>query len=331
MANALDILPLHLLHVSNEIKEQIRLVYSHLRRIQKPQVDPTITALRDRILVLIQEEVEKIDVAELHFIVTSLHLSTYAMCNQEVELLTTEMHTQAGTGDERTQEHAVTAMLNLSICENNKSLIMAAGALDALVEVLRAGATMTARENAAATLFSLSMVNGYKLAIGEKPGAISGLVALLREGTSRGKKDAVTALFHLCFFAGNKAKVMNAGAIPVLLHLLSDERACITDDVLSILAVLAESKDGCATIDEGKATPVLVELLRLGSAKGKENAVAVLLALCKHGGEHVVSSLSRMDMALPAVEALSELGSSARAKRKASSLLKLLHMQLVSH
>ncbi|MCO5614182.1 hypothetical protein L7F22_068463 [Adiantum nelumboides] len=552
MANALDILPLQFLQVSSEIKEQIHLTYSQLRRIHKPQVDPTITALRDCILSVIQEDINKIDVTEMHHIFTSLHLSTYAICNQELELLTAEMHTQAGTGgipavctiknlarfvkhaqcvlysgafshidmdcpriscafcpenfftssptstlsaaegpvipdefrcpisldlmqdpvviasghtfdraaiskwidnghrtcpksgqrllhvmfipnnvlrrmiqrwcddncipydktegscshedveedhilsreealatmketvayligklatgsldiqrhvtcelrlltkcgienriciaeagaipflvplltspDERTQENAVTAMLNLSICENNKSLIMAAGALDAVVEVLSLGATMTTRENAAATLFSLSMVNDYKLAIGEKSGAIAALVELLKEGTSRGKKDAATALFHLCIFGGNKPKVVNAGAVPVLLQLLSDDRACITDDALSVLALLVESQGGCSAINVGKAMPVLVELSRFGSAKGKENSVAVMLALCKHGGKHVISSLARMDMALPALRAISELGTSARAKRKASSLLKLLHNQLlVSH
>lgn len=231
--------------------------------------------------------------------------------------------------DQRTQENAVTALLNLSICENNKSLIVAAGALDSVVEVVRAGASMEARENAAATLFSLSVVNSYKIAIGEKPNAIPALVNLMREGSSRGKKDAATALFNLSIFMGNKAKVVAAGAIPLLLDLLTDERAGITDDSLAVLAILAGTPEGLAAIDQTKAIPVLVDLLRLGSTRGKENAIAVLLSLCKSGGPPVVRVVLSINTVLPSLQSIAEVGS-ARAKRKASSLLKLISKMCIN-
>lgn len=44
---------------------------------------------------------------------------------------------------------------------------MAAGAIDAIVEVVRGGAAM---ENATATICSLSIVDEYKVSIGARPG-----------------------------------------------------------------------------------------------------------------------------------------------------------------
>ncbi|KAJ6416766.1 hypothetical protein OIU84_002608 [Salix udensis] len=96
------------------------------------------------------------------------------------------------------QENSVTAILNLSIHDKNKSKIMnEKGCLGSIVEVLRFGLTTEARENAAATLFSLSAVHDYKKRISDEEGAVEALAVLLRAGTRRGKKDAVTALFNL--------------------------------------------------------------------------------------------------------------------------------------
>ncbi|KAJ0540359.1 putative U box domain, armadillo-like helical, Zinc finger, RING/FYVE/PHD-type [Helianthus annuus] len=48
--------------------------------------------------------------------------------------------------DSRTQEHAVTALLNLSICEDNKGSIVSSGAVPGIVQVLKKG-SMEARES----------------------------------------------------------------------------------------------------------------------------------------------------------------------------------------
>eukprot|EP01018_Ginkgo_biloba_P013503 Gb_29129 [translate_table: standard] len=226
--------------------------------------------------------------------------------------------------DSRTQENAVTALLNLSIYDNNKTLIMSSGALDPIIEVLERGASMEARENAAAALFSLSVMDEYKITIGSRPAAIPALVSLLREGTSRGKKDAATALFNLSVYNNNKPIVVTAGAIPLLVDLLTDGTAGITDDALAVLAILASSKEGLEAISNTSALPVLIDLLRVGSAKGKENSIAVLVAMCRSGGEDMVKRLVNLPQSIPALQMLVTVGS-PRAKRKATSLLKLLN------
>eukprot|EP00250_Pteridium_aquilinum_P008494 c17992_g3_i1 orf=496-2496(+) len=218
--------------------------------------------------------------------------------------------------DPRTQEHAVTALLNLSIHDGNKGAIVSSGAIDPVVEVLKSG-SMEARENAAATLFSLSVVDDNKVTIGAS-GAIPALVTLLRDGTLRGKKDAATALFNLSIFQGNKARAVRALVVPPLMQLLKEPSSDMVDESLAILAILATHQEGRAAIGQASATPVLVELIQTGSPRNKENAAAVLLALCLN--DPVQTALAGQ---LGAHGPLNELvkNGTGRAKRKASTLL----------
>ncbi|KAL3750680.1 hypothetical protein ACJRO7_011641 [Eucalyptus globulus] len=223
------------------------------------------------------------------------------------------------TRDSRIQEHAVTALLNLSICDENKGNIVSSGAVPGIVHVLRIG-SMEARENAAATLFSLSVVDEYKVIIGAS-GAIPPLVLLLSEGTQRGKKDAATALFNLCIYQGNKGKAVRAGIVPTLMQLLTVPGGGMVDEALAVLAILASHTEGRATIGAAKAVPVLVEFIRIGSPRNKENAAAVLVHLCS-GDQHYLLEANEIGIMDPLVE-LAQNGTD-RGKRKAAQLLERL-------
>ncbi|OMO75951.1 Armadillo [Corchorus olitorius] len=233
--------------------------------------------------------------------------------------------TLLNSNDARIQENAVTALLNLSIFDNNKVLIMAAGAIDNIVEVLESGKTMEARENAAAAIFSLSMIDDFKISIGDGPRAILALVGLLREGTTAGKRDAATALFNLALYSANKAKIVVSGAIPLLIELLMDDKAGITDDALGVLALLLSCSQGLEAVKKSRVlVPLLIDLLRFGSAKGKENSITLLLGLCKDGGEEVARRLLINPRSIPSLQSLSADGS-LKARRKADALLRLLN------
>ncbi|XP_061358616.1 U-box domain-containing protein 13-like isoform X2 [Gastrolobium bilobum] len=218
--------------------------------------------------------------------------------------------------DSRIQEHAVTALLNLSICENNKGSIISAGAVPGIVHVLKKG-SMEARENAAATLFSLSVIDENKVTIGSS-GAIPPLVTLLSEGTQRGKKDAATALFNLCIYQGNKGKAVRAGVIPTLMRLLTEPGGGMVDEALAILAILASHPDGKAAIRSAEAVPVLVEVIGNGSPRNKENAAAVLVHLCS-GDQQYLAQAHELGVNGPLLE-LAQNGTD-RGKRKAAQLL----------
>ncbi|KAK6931005.1 Armadillo [Dillenia turbinata] len=228
-----------------------------------------------------------------------------------VNLLTSE--------DITTQENAVTCILNLSIYENNKGLIMLANAIPSIVQVLRVG-SMEARENAAATLFSLSLADENKIIIGAS-GAIPALVDLLENGSARGKKDAATALFNLCIYQGNKGRAVRAGIITALLKMLTDSSTCMVDEALTILSVLASHQEAKAAIVKASTIPVLIDLLRTGMPRNKENAAAILLALCKRDTENL-ACLSRLGAVIPLTE-IAKNGTE-RGQRKANSILEHL-------
>lgn len=223
------------------------------------------------------------------------------------------------TDDVLTQENAVTSILNLSIYEHNKELIMLAGAIPSIVQVLRNG-SMEARENAAATLFSLSLADENKIIIGAS-GAIPALVELLENGSPRGKKDAATALFNLCIYQGNKGRAVRAGIITALMKMLTESDGAMVDEALTILSVLAGHQEAKIAIVKACTIPVLIDLLRTGLPRNKENAAAILLALCKRDVENL-ACLSRLGAAIPLTE-ITKSGTE-RAKRKATSLLELL-------
>ncbi|KAL5659815.1 hypothetical protein ACJX0J_026940, partial [Zea mays] len=212
--------------------------------------------------------------------------------------------------DAKTQEHAVTALLNLSINDNNKIAIANADAVDPLIHVLETG-NPEAKENSAATLFSLSVVEENKVRIG-RSGAIKPLVDLLGNGTPRGKKDAATALFNLSILHENKARIVQADAVQHLVELM-DPAAGMVDKAVAVLANLATIPEGRNAIGQARGIPALVEVVELGSARGKENAAAALLQLCTNSNRFC--SIVLQEGAVPPLVALSQSGT-PRAREK---------------
>ncbi|OVA02389.1 Armadillo [Macleaya cordata] len=214
-----------------------------------------------------------------------------------------------------TQEHAVTALLNLSINDENKVMIAEAGALEPLILILKSGSE-GAKENSAATLFSLSVLEQYKIKIG-RSGAVKALVDLLSSGTLRGKKDAATALFNLSIFHENKARIVQAGAVKYLIKLM-DPDSGMADKAIALLANLAMISEGRSEITREGGIPLLVEVIEVGSQRGKENAASIILQLCI--SSHKFCSLVLQEGAVPPLVALSQSGT-PRAKEKAQQIL----------
>ncbi|CAH9093736.1 unnamed protein product [Cuscuta europaea] len=214
-----------------------------------------------------------------------------------------------------TQEHAVTALLNLSINENVKTVIAEMGASEPLIHVLRAG-NPVAKENAAAAIFSISLLEEYRIKIG-RSGAVKALVDLLGSGSMRGKKDAATALFNLSIYHENKARIIQAGAVRQLVSFLEPETEMV-DKAVALLANLATTPEGCLAIAREEGIPPLVEIVEMGSQRGKENAASILLQLCLSSLKYC--RLVLQEGAVPPLVALSQSGTT-RAKEKAQQLL----------
>ncbi|KAI3747872.1 hypothetical protein L6452_10584 [Arctium lappa] len=225
------------------------------------------------------------------------------------------------SADQKVQENAVTALLNLSINDTNKAAIANADAIEPLIHVLETGSS-EAKENSAATLFSLSVIEDNKIRIG-RSGAIGPLVDLLGNGAPRGKKDAATALFNLSIFHENKSRIVQAGAVKYLVELM-DPAGGMVDKAVAVLSNLATIPEGRAAIGQEGGIPLLVEVVELGSARGKENAAAALLQLCTNSSRFC--NMVLQEGAVPPLVALSQSGT-ARAKEKAQSLVSYFRNQ----
>lgn len=226
--------------------------------------------------------------------------------------------------DPSTQENAIAALLNLSKYFKGKSIIFESGGLHPIVAVLRNGLKLDAKQSAAAILFYLSSVNEYREAIGNIPDAIPALVELLGIGTTRGKKNAVVALFGLVIFPGNHRRALAAGIIPCLINILKSERGDLVTDSLGVLATLAENPEGTHAIVRASAIPVVVETLHSSASRvGKEYCVSVLLSLCINGGVEAVPILQKLPSLMGSLYLVLTEGTT-RASKKASSLLRLL-------
>lgn len=223
--------------------------------------------------------------------------------------------------DPWTQEHAVTALLNLSLHEQNKALITNAGAIKSLVWVLKTG-TETSKQNAACALLSLALMEENKGSIGAC-GAIPPLVSLLMNGSCRGKKDALTTLYKLCTLKQNKERAVTAGAVKPLVELVAEQGTGMAEKAMVVLSSLAAIEEGKEAIVEEGGIAALVEAIEDGSVKGKEFAVLTLLQLCADCVRN--RGLLVREGGIPPLVALSQSGCvSVRAKRKAERLLGFL-------
>lgn len=277
------------------------------------QVRSLVEGLRSTDLNIQREATSEIRLLAKHNMDNRIAIANCGSINILVDLLQ--------SADSRVQENAVTALLNLSINDNNKTAIANAGAIEPLIHVLEHGSP-EAKENSAATLFSLSVIEENKVNIG-RSGAIRPLVDLLGNGTPRGKKDAATALFNLSIFHENKNRIVQAGAVKHLVELM-DPAAGMVDKAVAVLANLATIPEGRIAIGQEGGIPVLVEVVELGSARGKENAAAALLHLCLHSNRFL--SMVLQHGAVPPLVALSQSGT-PRAKEKAQALLNQFRSQ----
>ncbi|KAJ0047829.1 hypothetical protein Pint_15416 [Pistacia integerrima] len=223
------------------------------------------------------------------------------------------------------EENAIAALLKLSKHTSGKNVIVEYGGLKEILAVLKSGLSLEARQIAAATLFYLSSVKGYRKLIGETPQAIPGLVELIKDGTNCGKKNAVVTIFGLLLYPRNHERVLASGTVQVLVDILaSSYKAELITDSLAVIAALAESIEGTFTILQTSALPVIVGLLQsLTSRAGKEYCVSTLLSLCSNAGEEVIAILAKDPSLMPSLYSLITDGSS-HASKKARSLIKIL-------
>ena len=214
-------------------------------------------------------------------------------------------------------EDMVTTILNLSIHESNKKIIGDDPlAIRFLIRTLQSG-TMEARSNAAAAIFSLSALDSNRVKIGEL-GVMRPLVDLLEHGSMIAKKDAASAIFNLCMLHENKSKATKSGVIDVTLKAIADDS--LVDESLAILALLSGDHETVEEIGETGGVASMLHVIKEDQCKrNKENAVAVLFAVCMYDRTKL-REVAEHEKLNGSLAWLTQNGTS-RARRKAAGIL----------
>ncbi|CAM6051980.1 unnamed protein product [Sphagnum compactum] len=196
--------------------------------------------------------------------------------------------------------------------------------LSLVVWHLRKG-SKDSKEKAAQLLEKLSLVESFKITMGSCSPVLEEIVSLLRqEKQPRLVKLATKTLLALCLVKENRCRAVEAGAVAALLEMLPMVKPATGEKALATLELLT-------TIDEGKmsvsahalAVPILVDMILRVSDRGTEYAAGALHAIC---GDNIAIQEAAVAAGAPTkLLLLIQSDCTARAKRKALQLLKVLH------
>ncbi|KAH9299011.1 hypothetical protein KI387_030693, partial [Taxus chinensis] len=115
--------------------------------------------------------------------------------------------------------------------------------------------------------------------------------------------DAATTLYTLSSLRENKDRAIRAGAIRPLVDLMADSSIGMVDKAAVVLGNLANLPKGKIVIVDEGGIPILVEVVEVGSQRGKEYATATLLQLCEDS--YLYRTLVLREGAIPPLVALS--------------------------
>ncbi|XBI20936.1 hypothetical protein VPH35_062129 [Triticum aestivum] len=192
----------------------------------------------------------------------------------------------------------------------NRIVIADCGAINLLVGLLHSPDAKI-QENAVTSLLNLSISDNNKIAT-VNANVVDPLIHVLETGNPEAKENSAATLFSLCILEENKGHIVQADAVKQLVKLM-DPAAGMVDKAVAVLANLATIAEGRTAIGQARGIPALVDVVELGSARGKENAVAALLQLCKNSNRSC--SIVLQEGVLPPLVTLSRSGT-PRAREK---------------
>eukprot|EP00850_Spirogloea_muscicola_P001938 SM000007S20898 [mRNA] locus=s7:822065:824105:+ [translate_table: standard] len=158
--------------------------------------------------------------------------------------------------------------------------------LQQLVAQLQFG-DMDARRAAAGQVRALARSSAEARTLIAEAGALPLLLGLLDADEPRVQEASGLAILNLCIKnACNKAAVMEAGAVPRLVHLLRPEAPLTTREAAAavLLCLAADNDPTKAAIGAAGAIPLLGQLLTAGSLQGTKDAVHALYNLVAYDG-----------------------------------------------
>eukprot|EP00656_Telonema_subtile_P048580 TRINITY_DN5822_c0_g1_i1.p1 TRINITY_DN5822_c0_g1~~TRINITY_DN5822_c0_g1_i1.p1 ORF type:complete len:359 (-),score=43.78 TRINITY_DN5822_c0_g1_i1:133-1209(-) len=207
-------------------------------------------------------------------------------------------------------------------------MLIAAGIIEPLVQVLKAG-EVKGKRAAARALRKLVVNSDDRKALVTEGGVIQPLVDLLRSGDTRGKGYAAFALGALADRSNERmAEIAAAGAIPPLVDLLASGDVWDKRAAASTLGSLADrSEERSQEIVNCGAVALLVELLESGDLKGKKAPAFALGSLAVGSQERCANIIE--EGAVPALVELLQKGDPHDKGYASRALLHLLPCRMM--
>lgn len=203
--------------------------------------------------------------------------------------------------DIKAQKIGALALLNVAKVDRNKIMIVSAGALPILLDLIHSEIT----EIAVAVLLTLSSLDDNKASF-VSSGVIPLLLELLESRYEHCRHDALNILYNLLTIFWKWSNMLSVASVSELVGLFGDSE--LRGKCISILNNLAGTEEGRAVIagTEG-CVLAMAELLDTGTSEEQEQAANILLLLCTNSFEH--SQLVLREGVIPSLVHISVDGS----------------------
>ncbi|XP_057819953.2 U-box domain-containing protein 7 isoform X2 [Cryptomeria japonica] len=220
--------------------------------------------------------------------------------------------------DIKAQQTGALALLSIARTDRNKGLILSAGTLPLLLDLIHSEAI----EAALAVMLALSNLEENKSSF-VASGAIPCLLELLESEDGHSQHSALNILYNLSSILWELSNAIPAWSVSKLVQLLGNSEH--TDKCITILHNLAGSEEGRATIVRTEGCILAIaELLDTGNLEEQEQAVDILLLLCTNSFEY--SHLVLREGVIPSLVTVSITGS-PNGMEKAQKLLEYFREQ----
>lgn len=155
-------------------------------------------------------------------------------------------------------------------------------------------------------------------------GDIAVIEAIVRKLSSRSTDDRRAAVAEIRSLSkrstDNRVLIAEAGAIPVLVNLLTSEDSQIQENAVTSILNLSIFDNNKGLIMLAGAVPSIVQVLRAGNMEAKENAAATIFSLSLGDENKIIIGASG---AIPALVELLQTGSTRGKKDAATALFNL--------
>ncbi|XP_057844925.2 U-box domain-containing protein 21-like [Cryptomeria japonica] len=199
-------------------------------------------------------------------------------------------------------------------------------AISYLVCNLREGNT-EAKNSVVTILQGMVSQDKYRDTIGKSEGLTEGMVQLLRESISPAvRKSSLGIIYNIALRQRYRSKVVEAGAVPLLVEMLVDGDRSICERALLVLDILCYCTEGRAAASAHALTlPVVVKKVLRVSDSATELAVSVLWNICQNSSDGGAVREALHAGALDKLLLLVQVGCCEQTRDKSSKLLKLFN------